>query len=232
MRRHGEIPARPHRRDPATGHRVGSRRARRLAPLVLSGAAAVSLAACSPSSSSSPSRAAAARGSTTTAPTTTATTASTTSTTAAGPGDCTSAQLAVSAGPGRGATGHSEVTLLFKNTGSTTCRLHGYPGVAGLDAAGKQVTQAQRTPEGFMGGLSSTTAAPPTVTLTPGQTASAIVEGTDVPQGGATSCPTLAGMLVTAPNTTHAVHFSEVPGDCSGLQVHPVVPGTSGSVHP
>ena len=35
MRRHGEIPAGPHRRDPAPGHRVGSRRARRLAPLVL-----------------------------------------------------------------------------------------------------------------------------------------------------------------------------------------------------
>ncbi len=218
-----------------TGSNDTSRRIRQVGPLLVSGVAAVSLAACSASTVSRPSRAASARPSTTTAPSTTPVTAvpsttSTTATTATGPANCTSAELAISVGSAQGATGHSEVTLLFENTSTVTCVLHGYPGVAGLNAAGAEVAQAQRTPRGFMGGLSSSIATPPTVTLAAGQTASAVVEGTDVPQNGATSCPQLAGMLVTAPNTRHSVHFPGAPGDCSGLQVHPVVPGTTGSV--
>lgn len=165
-------------------------------------------------------------------------TAATASTSAAAPtagGPCRSAQLQIterSFGTGRyarAALGHSSVVVLFTNTGQASCTLTGYPGVAGLNSAGAQVTQARRTPSGYMGGLSSATSAPPVVTLDPNQTASAIVEGTDVPSGGQTTCPTLAGLLVTAPNTTRSVRLPAAPGDCSGLQVHPVVSGDSGS---
>jgi len=128
-----------------------------------------------------------------------------------------------------GAAGHQGVVLLFVNNGSTSCALSGYPGVAGLNASGTQIAQAQRTLTGMMGGLAPGVTAIPVVTLSAGQTASAVVEGTDVTNGTETSCPTYASLLATPPNTMKSVPIPlSLPG-CSGLEVHPVVPGTSGS---
>lgn len=119
--------------------------------------------------------------------------------------------------------------IVFTNVSTTACTLYGYPGVAGLDAAGTQIVQAGRTPSGYLGGLwSSPNGPPPTVALAPGQVASALVEGVDN-QVGSMPCVQLSGFLVTAPNTTRSV---DLPGDffeCDGLEVHPVVPGTSGT---
>lgn len=164
--------------------------------------------------------------STTTAP---ATSSTTVAARPAGPADCASGQLTVTNAPSQAGAGHSGVVVLFRNRSTATCLLQGYPGVAGLNSAGAQVTQAKRTPSGYLGGLGPGQTAPPVVALAPGQQASALVEGTDVPTGSATSCPSLAGLLVTAPNVHHSVHLSGAPGDCSGLQVHPVVAGTTGS---
>ena len=100
---------------------------------------------------------------------------------------------------------------------------------AGLNASGAQVVQAQRTLTGMMGGLAPGVTALPRITLAPGQTASAVVEGTDVPSGTETSCPTYPSLLVTAPNAKASVTIPFALPGCSGLQVHPVVPGTSGS---
>jgi hypothetical protein len=125
--------------------------------------------------------------------------------------------------------GHWGFPLILVNKGSSTCRLVGYPGVAGLDADGSQVTQARRTPSGYLGGLSDPGAAPPTVDLAPGASASALVEGTNVPSGNATSCPVYHGLLVTPPDETHSVRVDVTPNGCDGLQIHPVVPGEAGS---
>jgi hypothetical protein len=128
----------------------------------------------------------------------------------------------VTPGQGSGAAGTIHATLLFKNTGSRTCQLQGYPGVAGLNTAGQQVTQAVRTPgpNGSNGSLA--------VTLTPGATVSASVSGTDVPTGTTTACATYPSLLVTPPGETHStVVVVSLPG-CSGLKVYPVVAGTSG----
>lgn len=124
--------------------------------------------------------------------------------------------------------GHSGAVILFTNTSHRNCSLRGYPGAGGVNSSGIQVTQARRTPSGYLGGLWGTTTAAPTVTLTPGGTASATIEGTDNPVGNATTCPTLAGLLVTPPNTTVSVHLPAAPADCSGLAIHPVVPGPTG----
>jgi hypothetical protein len=124
--------------------------------------------------------------------------------------------------------GHIGVVLVFKNTSAQTCKLMGYPGVAGLDAAGKQVMQATRTLNGYLR-VVPRGHAPPVVTLTTGQSASAFVEGTDVPTGNRTSCPTYPKLLVTPPNTTQSVVISASMPGCSPVQVHPVVPGTTGS---
>jgi len=85
-----------------------------------------------------------------------------------------------------------------------------------------------------MGGLVPGVTALPVVSLTPGQTASAVVEGTDNPLGPQ-PCPHYPALLVTPPNLTEQVQVQVsdlgsqgFPG-CSGIEVHPVVPGSGGS---
>ena len=165
--------------------------------------------------------------STTTAPT--ATTAPP-PTTRPGPQPCTTAGLAIAAGEGGAGLGHWSLPILFRNTSPAKCRLTGYPGVAGLDDTGRQTAQARRSPNGFSGGLGFENQTPPTVDLAPGETASALVEGTNVPQDSAPSCPQYAALLVTPPGETHSVKLAAGENGCSGLEVHPVLPGTSGSV--
>jgi hypothetical protein len=143
---------------------------------------------------------------------------------------CGSAQLSVTAGRGGAAAGHIGLSLVFANTSSQACSLSGYPRVAGLDSQGNEVTQAQRTPSGYMGGLTSSYHGDPlpTVTLQPGGRASALIEVTDVPTGTSTTYPSYAALLVTPPNTFQSVRLSVPLPGCSGLQVHPVVAGLTG----
>lgn len=149
---------------------------------------------------------------------------------------CTSSQLTVSDSGGGAGLGHEDQVLVFTNDGRSTCALTGYPGVAGVNAAGQQVAQANRSVSGYLGGLLPGTTTIPLVSLGPGQAASAIVEGTDNPLFGQ-PCPHYLSLLVTPPNLTEQVRVAvsdlgtRPPGlpDCSGLQVHPVVPGSSGN---
>lgn len=168
--------------------------------------------------------------STTAAPT--STTTSTTSSAGGGPAHCSFAELSISVGQTGAGLGHEGGTILFKNTGASECSLFGYPGVAALNSSGQQVEQAQRTPNGYLGGLETGSTTPPVVDLQPGSVASAMVEGTDVPTGTASSCTTYPALLVTAPTTAQSVRLTlSMPG-CSPIQVHPVVNGTTGSTAP
>jgi hypothetical protein len=119
--------------------------------------------------------------------------------------------------------------LVFRNSSSQPCHLEGYPGAAALDAQGHQVVQAVRTLNGFWRALPPGEG-PPTVTLAPGQYASAFIEGTDVPVNGATSCPSYPKLLVTPPNTTVSVPIDTAMPGCTPIQIHPVVPGTTGTI--
>jgi hypothetical protein len=119
--------------------------------------------------------------------------------------------------------------VVFTNVGTSGCTLYGYPGIAGLDAAGTQIMQAIRTPSGYLGGLwNAPNSPPPVVALAPGQVASALVEGIDN-QVGSMPCVQLSGLLVTAPDTTRSVDLPSGSHECDGLEVHPVVPGTGGT---
>lgn len=208
-----------------------SQGARRLLIAVLAAAAGLTLAACGGGGSSSAK--ASGRTSSTTATTEVSTTAGTTATTGAqaptttgaGGTGCGFSQLTVSSSS-QGAAGHIGVVVVFTNKSATTCTLTGYPGVAGLNSSGQQAVQATRTPSGYMGGISGTT--PPTVTLAPGGTASALIEGSDVPQGNESSCPTYPSLLITPPNTTQSVTISQSMPGCAEIQVHPVVAGPGG----
>ena len=188
-------------------------------------------AACGNSSSTtslSTTSSTSARPTTSTTGTPTTTTTATTSTTAT-VARCTFSQLSVSGGQPAAGLGHEGVAIVFRNTGTSACTLFGYPGVAALDAQGNQAAQAQRTPGGYLGGLPPGTTAPIVLTVAPGQAASAMVEGTDVPTGTATSCPQYPALLVTPPNTTQSVRVVATLPGCSPIEVHPVVPGTTGS---
>jgi hypothetical protein len=142
---------------------------------------------------------------------------------------CTTSQLDITTGPVGAGLGHAGIPVRFRNTGASACTMSGYPGVAGLDAKGSQVVQAQRTPNGYLGGLAQGVTTPPVVTLTNGQVASALIEGSSVPLDNATSCPTFPALLVTAPGETHSVRVAaDMPG-CTGIAVHPIVAGSTGS---
>ena len=182
---------------------------RRLVPIAVL-ALALGLAACSSTSSSSTTTTTSASTSTTAKP-------STTTTTTAGPTQCSSTSLSISVGQSQGAAGHIVVPLILKNSSSTSCVTGGFPGVAGTNSAGTQVIQAARAG-----------ASKGSLTLAPGTTASATLSAVDVPSGTETSCPTLAGLLVTPPNTTASVQvITSLPG-CPGLSVTALVAGSSG----
>lgn len=139
--------------------------------------------------------------------------------------ECRTGQLSVTISGGDAGAGHRSKVLVFHNTSADTCVLQGYPGVAALDSAGRQVEQAQRTPQGYLGGLA--TGNPPLVRLTAGAAASATVEAVGFGPDG-NGCTAYAGLLVTPPDETHPVRLGWDSDGCSGLQIHPVVPGTTG----
>ena len=133
---------------------------------------------------------------------------------------CAGSQLGVSAGQSDGAAGHIGARVIFKNNSGSACTLYGFPGVAGLDASGKQQVQATRVTSGYLG-----TATASTVLLAPGATASSLVGGVDVPSGNATSCPSYPDLLVTPPGTKASSKVAlSMPG-CPTLVVYPVVAG-------
>jgi hypothetical protein len=129
--------------------------------------------------------------------------------------------------------GHRGLILLFTNTGSTGCTVAGYPGATVTDNGQTDfapLMDAKRTLTGYEGGTRSVT----TVTLTPGASASAVLEWLAAPADGddpaAANCPGMAGgyLEITPPNTTAATKFQPPADMCSDLQVHPVVAGSSG----
>ena len=116
---------------------------------------------------------------------------------------------------------------MLTNVTTGPCRLYGYPGVAGLDAAGKQIVQATRTPHGYLGGLPD--GAPvPTVDIGAGQAASAMVEAAGAKPDGS-SCTPYAALLVTPPDEKRSTRVPWPSDGCDALQIHPVVAGVTGS---
>jgi membrane-bound inhibitor of C-type lysozyme len=81
---------------------------------------------------------------------------------------------------------HQDSVVIFTNKSSASCQTAGYPGVAVLDVAGRQIKQAVRV-----------AGSAPVIVLRPGQVASALISANSA------SCvkeTRAAGLLVTAPN--------------------------------
>jgi hypothetical protein len=145
---------------------------------------------------------------------------------------CRVGQLRITAGVDHGAAGNAGQTIVFTNVGPSPCVMGGYPGVAALNARGSQVAQARRQAAGMTGGLSNADSPIPVVTLEPGQSASAEIEGSDVGPAGSATCATYPAFLVTPPGETHSVKVTLMAGGafpgCQPIAINPVVPGVTG----
>lgn len=130
---------------------------------------------------------------TTSAPTSTSTTVATANST------CQVEQLHIVQAGALGAAGTQELTYSLTSTGTSTCTLYGYPGMALLGASGQHL----RTTVERGGTLSFEDISPSTVHLSQGQTAYFNVGYSDVPTG-TTTCSNAHAVEITPPtNTTH-----------------------------
>jgi hypothetical protein len=143
------------------------------------------------------------------------------------PKACTSAQLSITLGERQQVMAQPAIAVMFTDTGDAPCTLYGYPGVAGLDTGGRQITQAYRIQQVYEGG--SSTDAPTRVTLARGGQASALIGGGANPINGETACPAdYAAVVVTPPGTSAPTKLPLDFPSCAGLAVTPVVPGPTG----
>jgi hypothetical protein len=190
--------------------------------VVAAGASIAALSACGTSSGGLAAGAGAA--SQTAASRTTVTTGTTVTTASVRIPECTARELRVAytsnAQIREGAlVGMSKTdnVVTFTNVGRTTCVIQGYPGVAALNAHGRQIAQAARS-----GG------AVRAVFLRPGATASALVSANTASCNKPTSVP---GLLVTAPDQYSSTHLGEFGDLClASLKVGPVAPGNTGGL--
>jgi len=117
--------------------------------------------------------------------------------------------------------------MTWTNTGTVACVFTGYPTVQASAASGAQVTVTQ-TLRGTLGGLAASQSAPPAITLQPGQSASAVLEWESA-QYGSAKCVNLRLVQIGLGDAGgHGFGFLDSQRICN-LQVHPVVPGTTGS---
>ena len=146
------------------------------------------------------------------------------STTSAAPPLCTAGTLALRILGQQGATGHGEIGVAMRNTGSSTCHTFGYPGVLFLDKAGQPLpTVPTHTTHDFFGD-----AAEIGINVAPGDSVSfrlGVTHGINGTQG----CATAYGLQVIPPNDTATLRTT-IPGgafECRTVTVSPVRPGTS-----
>ncbi len=142
---------------------------------------------------------------------------------------CTTSQLSITGQGTQGGLSHDGFAVLFTND-ATTCSLVGYPAIRGEATGGGVTFTATPTPSGYLGGINPGVAPSP-VTLSVGQTASALFEGIDGQTPGNTCAPSTTRMSVTPPNNTQSVSLAFLGSYyCSPQLIHPVVPGTSGGL--
>lgn len=126
---------------------------------------------------------------------------------------------------GDSGAGNFDMVLIFTNTSAKSCAITGYPGAA-VDYANGTVLNAQRHMTAYLGGDSADTT-PPTVTLSPGASASGLLNWSAGPMRVECLGTGTARLLVTAPGATNTVTLrSGIGGACENFSVTPVVPGS------
>jgi hypothetical protein len=151
---------------------------------------------------------------------------STGSSSAASVDACTTAQLKISLIDTGALAGQAGGYLKFTNDSGTACGMSGWPAVAGLTAAGKAT--ALLNLQSTMFGAWHYTSPPPVVTLSPGDSAYAVVAADDHPAGNSTSCPAPYVRLRVSPpgDSASATISAWLPGARSYLPSCPSAKGT------
>jgi hypothetical protein len=122
---------------------------------------------------------------------------------------------------------HRGLIIVLTNAGSRSCVLSGYPRVVASGYPGREPATASLTTLGPLGGLAPGRAAD-RVVLGAGQLASVLVEA--IAGNGSLDCRPFGGLDVTLPADDRSIHVPW-PGDgCRALEVHPFVPGPTGSL--
>ncbi len=136
-----------------------------------------------------------------------------TSSVPSGPPACPTSQLAVTLGPANGAAGSVYFPLNFRNQGSTTCTLNGYPGVSFVTGATGTQVGSPATRVAVNGSATS----PQLVTLAPGKSANAALREVNVANYPAATCtPTpVLGLRVYPPGETAAAFVSQPTTGCA-----------------
>jgi hypothetical protein len=128
--------------------------------------------------------------------------------------------VSISVVPGIPAMGHLDLVVLVTNRESRACGVVGRPTVQLLGAAGNVAGAAAPSP------------APgpePPLVLRAGETAAALLSGSDRPIGAATSCATYPSYAVLATRSGAGKKIAGPLADCAGLSVTRFVPGFSGT---
>ncbi|MEU6580224.1 DUF4232 domain-containing protein [Nocardia sp. NPDC046763] len=133
---------------------------------------------------------------------------------------CASGQVDVTAKGMGAAMSHDGITLTFSIVDpSQACTLTGYPGMDEITDTGT-VIHAERTLNGYIGGLPAGTETPPTVVVKSGHPAHAIAEGTSCGPYNKPD-PKIVKTEVTAPNSTDTRVIDAAVHTCT-LEIHPV----------
>ena len=153
---------------------------------------------------------------------------------ASGPGKCPAKALKVTIGRGDGAAGSIYYPLDFTNSGSVTCAMYGYPGVAFVTKAGGSA--AGGTLLGAPAVRNSTLAAK-LVTLAPGATAHASLQVQVAQNYPVAMCKPVSGhwLQVYPPGSYAARYLRFTAVTCTGkipsrstLGIYVVQPGATG----
>ena len=133
---------------------------------------------------------------------------------AAGPADCATRDLQAKVVNSEGAAGSLYQNIDFTNISNATCTMYGYPGVS--LAGGTPVTQVGAAAS------RSTAASPTLVTLTPGQTANALLRVAQALNYPASTCSPAATtyLQIYPPNQTTPIYLSYKSTGCTSNSVN------------
>jgi hypothetical protein len=144
---------------------------------------------------------------------------------------CEPGNIEVALGRSGAGLGHWGTALLIVDPSANSCEFTGYPTVRAYVSSTKRWVAALRTPSGYLGGLQSGQRIH-RVELNAYRVASFMLEGTDNPVNGATSCPTYLRVTVAFAGWPPSANLPLGAAACSLLEVHPIVYGPTGDQPP
>jgi len=143
---------------------------------------------------------------------------------------CDGASLSLSASHDSAGGPFDYIVIEFTNHGSAACTIEGYP-----DAAAYGVTSDSyvfNSSRRLTGNVGDQYKAPEPITLSPGASASTILEWTDKPTANHPDPHCLSyregTFHISAPGTKQTTYIPLAADVCADLLVHPLVPGTTG----